>query len=159
MRNFFILPIFTLLLVLFITGCTTQGRLTYLVFEESENYIELKTSMEELKIEGYEGSNQQQFSALKEAQGKADKMILEAEGYATERINQAEGDVAKFNAILEEYLKAPEVTSQRLYLEALGETIPKLGRKIILDDEAQQLLPFLQIDPGAKNFNTGGKAR
>ncbi|MEC8223858.1 MAG: hypothetical protein VX020_08320, partial [SAR324 cluster bacterium] len=67
MRNFFILPIFTLLLVLFITGCTTQGRLTYLVFEESENYIELKTSMEELKIEGYEGSNQQQFSALKEA--------------------------------------------------------------------------------------------
>ena len=57
MRNFFILPIFTLLLVLFITGCTTQGRLTYLVFEESENYIELKTSMEELKIEGYEGSN------------------------------------------------------------------------------------------------------
>ena len=54
MRNFFILPIFTLLLVLFITGCTTQGRLTYLVFEESENYIELKTSMEELKIEGYE---------------------------------------------------------------------------------------------------------
>ncbi|MEC8843218.1 MAG: hypothetical protein VXX42_04500, partial [SAR324 cluster bacterium] len=67
MRNFFILPIFTLLLVLFIAGCTTQGRLTYLVFEESENYIELKTSMEELKIEGYEGSNQQQFSALKEA--------------------------------------------------------------------------------------------
>ena len=66
MRNFFTLPIFTLLLVLFITGCTTQGRLTYLVFEESENYIELKTSMEELKIEGYEGSNQQQFSALKE---------------------------------------------------------------------------------------------
>jgi len=54
------------MLVLFIAGCTTQGRLTYLVFEESENYIELKTSMEELKIEGYEGSNQQQFSALKE---------------------------------------------------------------------------------------------
>ena len=54
------------LLILIIAGCTTQGRLTYLVFEESENYIELKTSMEELKIEGYDGSIQQQFSALKE---------------------------------------------------------------------------------------------
>ncbi|MCH2300681.1 MAG: hypothetical protein MK437_09005, partial [SAR324 cluster bacterium] len=54
------------LLILIIAGCTTQGRLPYLVFEESENYIELKTSMEELKIEGYDGSNQQQFSALKE---------------------------------------------------------------------------------------------
>ena len=54
------------MIILILSGCTTQGRLTYLVFEESENYIELKTSMEELKIEGYEGSNQQQFSALKE---------------------------------------------------------------------------------------------
>ena len=99
------------------------------------------------------------LSALKAEQGKADKLVLEAEGYATERINQAEGDVAKFNAILEEYIKAPEVTRQRLYLEVMAETLPKLGRKIILDDEAQQLLPFLQIDPGTKNLNTGGKAR
>ena len=67
MKNSFILLLLTLILALLIKGCTTQGRLTYLVFEDTENYIELKTSMEELKTEGYEGSNQQQFSALKEA--------------------------------------------------------------------------------------------
>ena len=66
MRKSLIFQITSFLLILIIAGCTTQGRLTYLVFEESENYIELKTSMEELKIEGYDGSIQQQFSALKE---------------------------------------------------------------------------------------------
>ncbi len=99
------------------------------------------------------------LAALKAKQGEADKLVLEAEGYATERINLAEGAVAAFNAEFEEYIKAPEVTRLRLYLETMGETLPKLGRKIILDDEAQQLLPFLQIDPGAKTFNTGKAAR
>lgn len=118
--------------------------------------------VEEAKQELEQAKNRatgEKLSALKAAQGKADKLILEAEGYATQRINEAEGDVARFTAVFAEYLKAPEVTRQRLYLEAMAETIPKLGRKIILDDEAQQLLPFLQIDPGAKNFNTGGAAR
>ncbi|MED5585677.1 MAG: FtsH protease activity modulator HflK, partial [Verrucomicrobiota bacterium] len=126
--------------------------------EVQASFNEVEAAKQELE-QSKNRATGQKLSALKEAQGKADKMILEAEGYATQRINEAEGDVAKFNAVLEEYLKAPEVTRQRLYLEALGETIPKLGRKIILDDEAQQLLPFLQIDPGAKNFNTGGKTR
>ena len=126
--------------------------------EVQASFNEVEAAKQELE-QSKNRATGQKLSALKEAQGKADKMILEAEGYATQRINEAEGDVAKFNAILEEYIKAPEVTRQRLYLEALGETIPKLGRKIVLDDEAQQLLPFLQIDPGAKNFNTGGKAR
>ena len=126
--------------------------------EVQASFNEVEAAKQELE-QSKNRATGQKLSALKEAQGKADKMILEAEGYATQRIDEAEGDVAKFNAILEEYIKAPEVTRQRLYLEALGETIPKLGRKIVLDDEAQQLLPFLQIDPGAKNFNTGGKAR
>ncbi len=126
--------------------------------EVQASFNEVEAAKQELE-QSKNRATGQKLSALKEAQGKADKMILEAEGYATQRINEAEGDVAKFNAVLEEYLKAPEVTRQRLYLEALGDTIPKLGRKIILDDEAQQLLPFLQIDPGAKNFNTGGKTR
>jgi hypothetical protein len=48
-------------------GCTTQGRLTYLKFEESNNYSELNASMQLLKYEAYDGSVQQQMSALKEA--------------------------------------------------------------------------------------------
>ena len=121
--------------------------------EVQASFNEVESAKQELE-QAKNVATGQKLSALKAAQGKADKLILEAEGYATQRINEAEGDVARFNAVFEEYLKAPEVTKQRLYLEALGETIPNLGRKIILDDEAQQLLPFLQIDPGSKNFNT-----
>ncbi len=126
--------------------------------EVQASFNEVESAKQELE-QAKNRATGTKLSALKEAKGKADKMILEAQGYATQRINEAEGDVAAFNAVLEEYVKAPEVTRQRLYLEALGETLPKLGRKIILDDEAQQLLPFLQIDPGAKNFNTGRGAK
>jgi membrane protease subunit HflK len=125
--------------------------------EVQASFNEVESAKQELE-QAKNRATGEKLSALKAAQGKADKLILEAEGYATERINQAEGDVAAFNAEFEEYIKAPEVTRQRLYLETMGETLPKLGRKIILDDELQQLLPFLQIDPGAKNFNTGRAA-
>ena len=80
------------------------------------------------------------------ARGEAEQRIQSAEGYALKRVNEAEGDVARFNAILEEYIKAPEVTKRRLYLEAMQEVIPRLGRKIIIDEEAQQILPLLQLN-------------
>ena len=63
---------------------------------------------------------------------------------------QARGDAEKFNSQLAEYLKAPEVTRQRLYLEAMSAVFPQLERKIILDEKAGQLYPLLSIDPNAK---------
>ncbi len=80
------------------------------------------------------------------ARGEAEQRIQSAEGYALKRVNEAEGDVSRFNAILEEYIKAPEVTKRRLYLETMQEVIPRLGSKIIIDEEAQQILPLLQLN-------------
>jgi membrane protease subunit HflK len=79
------------------------------------------------------------------AAGEAAKKISEAEGYATKRVNEAEGDVARFRSLLEQYEKAPEVTRQRLYLETLSEVIPQLGGKVILDADAKQFLPFMNL--------------
>ena len=79
------------------------------------------------------------------AAGEAAKQISEAEGYATKRVNEAEGDVARFRSLLEQYEKAPEVTRQRLYLETLSEVIPQLGGKVILDADARQFLPLLNL--------------
>ena len=65
-------------------------------------------------------------------------------------MNEAEGDVARFNALFAEYRKAPEVTRQRLYLEMIGEVLPQLGGKVILDADARQFLPLMnlrQLDP------------
>jgi membrane protease subunit HflK len=79
------------------------------------------------------------------ARGEAERAIRDAEGYALKRVNEAEGDVARFTALLEQYDKAPEVTRQRLYLETIGDVLPKLGNKVILDADAKQFLPFMNL--------------
>ena len=84
------------------------------------------------------------------AKGVADQKIQAAEGYALRRVNEALGDVARFNLRFEEFLKAPEVTRTRLYLESMKEVIPQMGKKIILDEDASQVLPLLQLQMGSK---------
>lgn len=79
------------------------------------------------------------------ARGEAEKDIQASEGYAIERVNEAEGDVARFTALLEQYEKAPEVTRQRLYLETMIDLLPSLGSKVVIDEDAQQFLPLLNL--------------
>ena len=62
-----------------------------------------------------------------------------------QRINEAEGDAARFNALFSEYLKAPEVTRRRIYLETMQDVMPSLGKKVIVDESANQVLPFLPL--------------
>jgi membrane protease subunit HflK len=81
------------------------------------------------------------------ARGEAQRMIQEAEGYAIERINEAEGDAARFMAVFKEYLKAPEVTRRRIYLETMHKVMPQLGAKVIVDADARQVLPLLPLGP------------
>jgi membrane protease subunit HflK len=79
------------------------------------------------------------------ARGQAEETIQMAEGYAAERVNNALGEAARFNALYREYIKAPEVTKRRLYLETMASVIPKLGNKIITDEEGNNVLPLLQM--------------
>ena len=79
------------------------------------------------------------------AQGEAEETIQKAEGYATERVNVAYGEAARFDALYSEYIKAPEVTKRRIYLETLEEVLPKLGNKIITDEKGNNVLPLLQM--------------
>ena len=60
-------------------------------------------------------------------------------------MNEAEGDVASFSAMLAQYTKAPEITRTRLYLETMGEILPRVGQKIIFDESLRQLLPILPL--------------
>ncbi len=81
------------------------------------------------------------------ARGDAARMIAEAQGYAQKRVNEAEGDAALFTAVFIQYQKAPQVTRQRLFLETMSEVLPRVGRKIIVDQHGQQVLPLLQLQP------------
>jgi modulator of FtsH protease HflK len=84
------------------------------------------------------------------ARGEADQKIRGAEGYALGRVNQAQGDADRFSALLTAYLKAPEVTRERIFLETMTEILPEFERKVIIDDSATQLLPLLNLDSKAK---------
>ena len=81
------------------------------------------------------------------AEGEKDQRVREADGYRLKRINEAEGDVARFSALLAEYHKAPEVTRRRIYIETMQEVLPGIRSKVILDEQARSVLPFLNLDP------------
>ena len=80
------------------------------------------------------------------AEGEKDQRIREADGYRLKRINEAEGDVARFNALLAQYIKAPEVTRRRIYLETLQKVLPDIGAKVIVDEKAKSILPLLNLN-------------
>ena len=82
------------------------------------------------------------------ARGEAEQTILAAEGYALDRVNRAEGEASRFVSLYNEYRKAPEVTRRRIYLETVREILPKVGRKIIVDDDVRGVLPLLNFDAG-----------
>jgi len=87
---------------------------------------------------------------IPQARGAADQKLSEAEGYAMRRVKEAEGDVARFNAMLAEYVKAPDITRRRLYLETMQEVLPRLGRRYVVDADLHGLMPLLSLDPAAE---------
>ncbi|HKL37654.1 MAG TPA: FtsH protease activity modulator HflK [Bacteroidales bacterium] len=82
---------------------------------------------------------------IPKARGQAEETIQKAEGYATQRVNNAQGEVARFNALYSEYIRAPEVTKRRIYLETLQDVIPQLGDKIITPEDGNNMIPLLQM--------------
>lgn len=90
-------------------------------------------------------ANGEYNKSVPRAKGEADQMIRGAEGYRFKRVNEAEGDVAAFRLMLEQYRKAPEVTRTRIYLETLGTVIPSAGQKVIVDEGLKQVLPILPM--------------
>ena len=80
------------------------------------------------------------------ARGLANQSIQEAEGYALKRVNEAEGDVARFEAMYKEFVKAPEVTKRRIYLETMQQVVSGIEKKIVLDSDASSVLPLLQLN-------------
>jgi membrane protease subunit HflK len=90
-------------------------------------------------------ANGEYNKVIPKAKGQADQTIRGAEGYRFKRVNEAEGDVAAFSAVLQQYVKAPEITRTRLYLETMSEILPQMGQKIIVDESLRQLLPILPL--------------
>ncbi len=83
---------------------------------------------------------------IPKARGEAQQTVQRAEGYATDRVNRAEGDANLFTSLLAAYRRAPDVTRRRIYLETMNEILPKVKRKVIVDDQLKSVLPLLNLE-------------
>jgi len=86
------------------------------------------------------------------ARGQAQRVLQEAEAYRERLIADAEGEAARFEALLIEYKKAPRVTRDRLYIEAIEEVYGR-SNKVILDSEGSGNLLYLPVDQLLKRSN------
>ena len=82
---------------------------------------------------------------IPEAAGEAQQQIQVAEGYATERVNKAQGDVARFKAVLAEYRRSPEVTRNRLYLEMVENVFKGQEGTDLIDKKLGSFLPLKNL--------------
>ncbi|MCX7087065.1 MAG: FtsH protease activity modulator HflK [Methylococcales bacterium] len=98
---------------------------------------------------------------IPKARGAAARKIQEGEGYKSRVISAAEGEVSRFTQLLGEYVKAPEVTRQRLYIEAMEQVLSKTNTLMVdvkggnnimylpLDKMTQQTLVSSSVEPVA----------
>lgn len=82
---------------------------------------------------------------IPEARGTAQRMIEEASGYREKVIVEAEGEAERFEKLLAEYAKAPKVTRERLYLDAL-EAVMSNSSKVMVDVEGGNNMLYLPLD-------------
>ena len=93
-----------------------------------------------LEARGYENE------VVPRARGEAVELEAQANGYREAKVSEAKGEAARFTALLVEYQRAPEVTRQRLYLEAMEDVLPRV-QKVIIDKGTTTVLPYLQTAP------------
>ncbi len=90
-------------------------------------------------------ANKYRNEQLPSAQARADGIIKDAEAQKTERINEATAQVARFNAMYQEYIKNPAVTKQRMFYEAMEEVLP--GLKVIIESPGGDMQTIYPIEP------------
>ena len=82
---------------------------------------------------------------IPKARGNAARVLQDAQAYRDRVIADAEGEAARFESLLTEYQKAPQVTRQRLYIDAIEEVYGN-SNKVFLDSESSGNLLYLPID-------------
>ena len=82
-----------------------------------------------------------QSEELPKAEADADKIIQDAEASKQARIAEAEGQVARFNEMYEQYKLQPYITKKRLFYETMEDILPEL-KVIITDGDTQEMLPL-----------------
>ena len=84
---------------------------------------------------------------IPKARGEAARILLEAEAFKKEVVEKAEGDAARFSLVLEQYLKAKDITKKRIYLDTMQEILNGMDKTIIDGTKTNGIVPYLPLKP------------
>lgn len=98
-------------------------------------------------------ANKYKNEKIPAAEATVDRILQQAEANKQERINEATGQVARFNEMYNEYIKFPAVTKQRMFYETMEELLPSL--EVIIDDGNGSVQKILPLD-SFSNFSFNG---
>ena len=115
-----------------------------------DDVIKAREDEERVKNEAESYAN----GIVPEARGRAQRIAAEAEAYRQQVIAKATGEAKRFDQLLDEYSKAPKVTRERLYLDALESVLSKTN-KVMVDVEGGNNVMYLPLDKMAPSAGSG----
>ncbi len=123
-----------------------------------DDVIKAREDEERVKNEAQSYAN----GIVPEARGRAQRMLEEANAYREQVIAKADGEAQRFDKLLTEYQKAPEVTRERLYIDAMQEVMANTN-KVMVDVEGGNNVMYLPLDklapPSAIRSSSSGSSR
>lgn len=132
--------------------------------QEVENAFKEVETAKQGKETALNNANKYRNEQIPNAEAEADKILQDAEAKKQERINEANGQVARFNSMYQEYVKYPEVTKKRMFYEAMENVLPDI--KVIIQSKDGNTSTVLPLDSfvtdntsgiSANNSITGGR--
>ena len=112
--------------------------------DEVNNAFKAVETAKQNKESAINEANQYRNEQLPAAQAQADKITQEAEAKKTSRINEATGQVSRFNEEYSEYRKYPLITKQRMFFETMQDILPNL--KVIIDDGSGNIQKYYPVE-------------
>ncbi|MGH6760042.1 MAG: FtsH protease activity modulator HflK [Phyllobacterium sp.] len=103
-----------------------------------------------------EESNQYSNQKLGEARGQAAQIREDAAAYKSRVVQEAQGEAQRFTSVYDEYVKAPEVTRKRLFLETMEQVLKNSDKVIIDSSNGQGVVPYLPLNELTRQRATGG---
>jgi membrane protease subunit HflK len=119
-----------------------------------DDVIKAREDLERLVNEAQAYSN----GIIPEARGEAQRLREEANGYKSQVVSKSEGEANRFIKLLTEYKKAPQVTRERLYLDAIEEVMTN-SSKVLVDTEGGNNMLYLPLDKIIQQGSSGGTLR
>lgn len=127
---------------------------------EVENAFKEVETAKQGKETALNNANKYRNEQIPNAEAEADKILQDAEAARQERINEANGQAARFNSMYQEYAKYPEVTKKRMFYEAMENILPDV--KVVIqskDGNMNTILPldsFVSEEGDSSKTKTGG---